>query len=254
MQTHPTDAIAPHPLLKRMPMMPDGEFEALAQDIGERGIEYPIQVVKLGGDVVAVDGRHRLRAAAQLGLTEVPVVFREADQAADIIIGQLVHRRHYPKGVIAYLVFPMLPKTAHGGDRKSRPIQSVLITKRVICRRYGFSEDLYDQAADVHEKFSAHPDLRDLYEPMLLAGEIGLGRLAAGLGGAIATKDKKKVVATPEKLIEGTLKQLEFRWAYWDKLGERQRRDTAEAIAAAISRAPEDVRVMVAMRLGKKGR
>jgi hypothetical protein len=49
------------------------EFEKLKADIAKNGIQEPIRYVENGGQKYIVDGHHRLRAARELGLTDVPV-------------------------------------------------------------------------------------------------------------------------------------------------------------------------------------
>jgi hypothetical protein len=49
------------------------EFEALKADIKANGIKEPIKYVEHGGRKYIVDGHHRLRAAQELGIREVPV-------------------------------------------------------------------------------------------------------------------------------------------------------------------------------------
>jgi hypothetical protein len=48
------------------------EYEALKADIKENGITNPIKYVEHNGVKYVVDGHHRLRAARELGLTDVP--------------------------------------------------------------------------------------------------------------------------------------------------------------------------------------
>jgi hypothetical protein len=48
-------------------------YDKLKADIAENGIKEPIRYVENGGQKYIVDGHHRLRAARELGLKEVPV-------------------------------------------------------------------------------------------------------------------------------------------------------------------------------------
>jgi ParB-like chromosome segregation protein Spo0J len=47
-------------------------MRALQEDIAENGIREPIRYVERNGVKYVVDGHHRLRAAQNLGLREVP--------------------------------------------------------------------------------------------------------------------------------------------------------------------------------------
>jgi ParB-like chromosome segregation protein Spo0J len=48
-------------------------FEALKQSIARNGIRDPIKYVEANGRRYVVDGHHRLRAARELGIDNVPV-------------------------------------------------------------------------------------------------------------------------------------------------------------------------------------
>ena len=65
-----------HPYEKN-PRFNDGAVEAVANSIKEFGFQQPIVVDK---DLVVVVGHTRLKAAEQLGLTEVPVVISGGDR------------------------------------------------------------------------------------------------------------------------------------------------------------------------------
>jgi hypothetical protein len=78
----PPDAEAPRDLTRRptraggyqmLPPMAPAQFEALKTDIAERGVLTPIDVDEHGH---ILDGHHRLRACAELGVTDYPVFVR----------------------------------------------------------------------------------------------------------------------------------------------------------------------------------
>ena len=62
-----------HPLNEALiPPMKIDELEALKASIKEHGIKHPLQVLK--GTNLVIDGRNRLKAARELGLSKVPIV------------------------------------------------------------------------------------------------------------------------------------------------------------------------------------
>ncbi len=61
-------------------------LEALAQSIRELGILQPLLVRMQEKDCVIVDGERRHRAAIKAGLTTVPVIVKDKDLAAEVII------------------------------------------------------------------------------------------------------------------------------------------------------------------------
>jgi N6-adenosine-specific RNA methylase IME4 len=88
-----------HPDSHLIPEMRPGEYASFLADIRERGVTVPIEVM---GRIV-LDGRHRLRAALDLGLPEVPV--REIDlrgeDSAAYIVKAACLRRHLTDDVLA---------------------------------------------------------------------------------------------------------------------------------------------------------
>jgi ParB family chromosome partitioning protein len=69
------------PLQPRKNFAPDALRE-LADSIREQGIVQPLIVRSRGGQLELIAGERRWRAAQLLGLTEVPVIIREADDRA----------------------------------------------------------------------------------------------------------------------------------------------------------------------------
>lgn len=73
--------------IRPCPFQPRKEFSAealreLADSIKEQGIVQPLIVRELNGHLELIAGERRWRAAQLLGLTEVPVIVREADDRA----------------------------------------------------------------------------------------------------------------------------------------------------------------------------
>ncbi len=56
-----------------LPPLTDEEFESLKADIAARGVMVPVELDERG---VVLDGHHRLRACAELGITEYPTIIR----------------------------------------------------------------------------------------------------------------------------------------------------------------------------------
>ena len=75
------DRIRPCPLQPRKDFSPDALRE-LADSIKEQGIVQPLIVRERNGHLELIAGERRWRAAQLLGLTEVPVILRQADDRA----------------------------------------------------------------------------------------------------------------------------------------------------------------------------
>ncbi len=249
-----------HSLVRNLPRWPDGspEMAALAGDIAGRGIDQPLIVTetdaggKTPGYYYLLDGRHRMLAARQAGIEEVPVIVRPEEDAVGIVIGSLVQRRHYNKGALAYLCYPVLAAAAEIGvrNRASHLMQGTKRPKSTestygdledVCARCGFGRDLYFQARKVHEVFERRPDLREEYEARILSGEIGLGACVAGLAGKESTEGAPRQDRGPEQLLFAAFEALSTRFSRWDRLEGSTRRAVADRAVETVLGLPEEV-------------
>jgi hypothetical protein len=79
-----------HPIAGEMPAMSDAEYARLRDDIERHGLIQPITIYQ----GMVLDGRHRLRAANEIGLTSVAAVAYVGDDPEGYSIQQNVMRRH----------------------------------------------------------------------------------------------------------------------------------------------------------------
>lgn len=66
-------------------------YEAFVADVRERGIVVPLAISPSG---MVLDGHHRLRAAAALGLSHVPVVVVDPEDEVEYLLLAALRRRH----------------------------------------------------------------------------------------------------------------------------------------------------------------
>lgn len=183
----PLEKLLWHPLVETMPRWADdsAELRALAQDIGDRGIDQPIIVCSTvngqeDGFLYVIDGRHRHMGAKRAKLAEVPVIVVPEADAPEIITQSIVQRRHYTKGALAYMLAPMLeathqaaaqrrfknliPDAANRGksfvsaSETRKPTQSGYGKFEDFVRSLGFSDDLLRQARAVRTHFAKSDD------------------------------------------------------------------------------------------------
>jgi hypothetical protein len=85
------DCPRPHPLANLIPEMLRDEYCELVADIKANGLKQPIMLY--GGMIL--DGRHRAKACAELGITPTTVEFAGSEQEAKALVLSLnVQRRH----------------------------------------------------------------------------------------------------------------------------------------------------------------
>lgn len=83
-----------HPLAAAIPEMRQAEWRAFLEDVQERGVLEPLRLAADGTTVL--DGRHRLRAARELGIEAVPTALAvcEPGDEAGFMLRAALHRRH----------------------------------------------------------------------------------------------------------------------------------------------------------------
>ncbi len=85
--------LKPHPLAHLIPDMRVSEWRDFYADVAMRGIKVPLEIL---ADGTVLDGRHRLRAAIELGMKEVPIVDAplNGDNPEAYMLKAAVLRRH----------------------------------------------------------------------------------------------------------------------------------------------------------------
>ena len=84
-RTIPVGAIVPNPLQPRKSLS-DAELDELSASIGEHGLLQPLLVRGGPGRYELVAGERRLRSVQRLGWPEVPVIVREVDDEALLVL------------------------------------------------------------------------------------------------------------------------------------------------------------------------
>jgi N6-adenosine-specific RNA methylase IME4 len=129
--------------------MRPGEWTAFLADVADHGIATPLDITPAG---VVLDGRHRLRAATELGLGRVPVRVVAPPDETGYILRAALQRRHLNPSQIAAIVVGL--DDYHHTLQKSRDRQRANLrhtteaatlppptdeTLDALARRYGIS-------------------------------------------------------------------------------------------------------------------
>ena len=278
----PLALISHHPATGHVPLSPEDseEITILVRDIQERGVDQPIMVVpdKLKGLWLLVDGRHRFAGAKQAGLSEIPAIVRKESEVPGIILSSLVLRKHFTKGALAYIAYPLvaekLCKEGGNGANQYRTIEQPSIESTVahlpretgkpdpfsdsdtpfsaelLGEQFGFGRDLFFQAKRLHEIFAQDAAYKARIEPHILSGETGLGAAIAGFAGKATTKG---VTPTAAKylllnargqcagLMPKALITLENGFKQWPKLDLTARARLKERWDKLCAALPEDL-------------
>lgn len=257
--------LSPHHLNRAMPRLSPGmpEWQALFDDIRDRGIQTPIQVVN---GTKVVDGETRRLVAVAIPLATVPVVDVPEDQGVTTLVEHLCLQKHLTKGQRAYISYHL----AKGLETESKARRMAKLKKGqspmpiesasgnigdfgTFCERFGFSRDLFEQARKLHAAFEADPSLREQFEPRILDlnEPHGLGAVWAGIAGKHSTEGREKQ-PNPEIALEDwtdgvqAIDKVARKWP-------RLRREARPEIVAAWTRVavswPRDLRLELAAAL-----
>ena len=79
-----------HPLSAAFPAMSDEDFQALKDDIEVNGQREPVMLF----EGMVLDGWHRYRACAELGLSVEKFTFSATDDPVAFVLSHNLHRRH----------------------------------------------------------------------------------------------------------------------------------------------------------------
>jgi hypothetical protein len=102
-----------HPAAAVFPMLPDDELDALAADITEHGLRYPL-IVK---DEHLIDGRNRREACRRAGI-EPQVAELNGDDPVAYIVSTNINRRNMTRGQRAMALAKLYPEPEKGGRGK----------------------------------------------------------------------------------------------------------------------------------------
>lgn len=181
------------------------ENDALWASLDRDGIIEPIKAYRVGRKWVTADGRHRLEWANARSIAKVPLIEISESQAAAIIEGTVMGRRHWTKGQRAYMGVMLHPEVC--GVTKGRPEKSdsigIIANATELAKRLGISADTVSQACELYRLFFSpgskpgSPEAIEAaakkakYEMSIWAGA-GLGAVLAGIGGGKSTEDQPR--------------------------------------------------------------
>ena len=114
-----------HPAAALLPELSDTEYAALHEDIKRHGVLNPVYI---DPEHRILDGRHRLRAAHELGIACPTVVYDGLDPIG-FVLSQNLHRRHLTTSQRAMVAAKI------ANLREGRPSKNTLQTCRVSTKQ-----------------------------------------------------------------------------------------------------------------------
>ncbi|BET67180.1 hypothetical protein ASA1KI_20980 [Opitutales bacterium ASA1] len=252
------DGLVPHELLAHIPERSneDPDYLRLYADIAANGIHTPAIID--GADRILC-GRHRVRIARKLRI-DLPVRIVPADQAASIILSELVLARHLPKGALAYVAVPLLdPVLEAGRERRLRNLQQgqspkvdsvdfraemgPAATARDLAVRYGFSYDTFVQARRLRELLDEIPALqaREI-ERQLFSGELGLGYAITAATNVRRNAERPSKLDKRQEHARLFLTGWKRTLLHWNQATEEQRAEISRELRAMSAEVTPELR------------
>lgn len=221
-----------------IPTLPEDSegYGAILTSIQTEGIREPLKCVVEGKVLLVLDGIHRLSIAETLGISELPYIAVEPEDAITVVCASLI-RAGWSKSALAYRMWPMFAASAckNGGNRKSAGNHFPLVSADEIARKIGVSEKLVDQAKHVHAHFAKNSNLRNEQEGRILTGSLPLHRAGP------YTKKTDKPGILPIRAIESSLARLPKSFRAWSEVPNQDRERAKNRLASVLHQLPKDV-------------
>ena len=172
----PTSAPFPfpeHPLSSLFPRMPERDYEALRDDIAQHGQQTPIALTPSGE---LLDGAHRARACAELGITPQTITLDiDPGQYQDFVVSANLNRRHLSDSDRALVAARLAERTA----TIPQAAEQLRVSQRQVSRA---------------KLVTPHPEL---------ARAVAEGKLALSAASAAATEAPDHIDAAAAELRAG---------------------------------------------------
>ena len=189
------------------------EYERFEKSIADDGILSPLLVAP---DMTVISGHQRLKAAINLGLSKVPVMIKddaesETDKTRLLLAANFGRLKNDPvKQAKVFKEYESLRGVSgRGGDRKSKPNNSVLISQKDIANELGVSVDTIQ---NIKRLADLDPDLQELISSGKVTPTTGYKVIAK-----LSTEEQSQLFAALPKDVKLSQKEVQ---EYVDELKE----------------------------------
>jgi predicted GTPase len=135
------DEVEIHELAHLTPTMTDARFKALKNSIAELGQKLPIIMYR----GKCIDGRHRVKAFRELGLTEIDAISENSQMSMDdikeVVLNGYEQRRHQTPTQSAIMAYREWEGYKRSGEK---------VNQGAIAEKYGVSLKLLSRAKQLH--------------------------------------------------------------------------------------------------------
>lgn len=258
------EQVKEHPAHIDLPQSQE-QFEALVQDIKERGMVSRLVCVASGEDYHVLCGNQRLKAAIRLGWDEVPVeVVKSIDPVSMMLADNIVGRTR-TKSAIAVQVFlyhkDTLLKAGAPEDRKTKGLlkdhpskkspfgqnpngETLGISAISLSEKYGFDEHLLGDLEEIWRGCDGCETEKGkgIWEDVvraILVDEVSIPRCRAGFGGKVATLGKKRKETDFGGLAIKASVSLGTAWRNWERMDPAGQEVCIERFCESLEAIPD---------------
>lgn len=252
-----------HPDIEAVPGLARDEYESLLADITDNGIQHPLTVDRSGQ---VLDGRHRLRAALDLAIEQVPVLVEEevASPRLYALRSALKARNLTKSGKVLTLFLAHPDLQRNGIDKRSgnlkkgaeapKSTQSISgnigenATFMSLADEYGVPQDYFTILAKFNR--TATEDDWAYAVDAIINDELSITRLRAATGGR-EQLGKKRGAPKYNKIAKRSAKSLlnvfkEWGAIEWVRGKDDEHEITMKALSNAFAVMPPEVRAVTA--------
>ena len=205
-ETLPTAELHDHPQAELIPPMRGGEYAVLVADIGERGIAVPLEVNSRGE---VLDGRHRLRAAGELGLESVPVRVVESEDELAYILRAAINHRHLDASQRAALALELDEHTQRREEARARRLANLRRGPDVatLPHRGERTREIAARSAGVSPRTIQDAETVRLHDPVLFE-QVRQGRLPAHVAARSVRRAQRDSTLVSPPLPDGAFELI----------------------------------------------
>jgi len=277
-----------HPLLQRIPELPYDceERQALKESLRSHGLKQPLLVQ--GREII--DGRHRYDAAMSLNWQTIACVEVEGP-VVDVILDSVAQRRHFSKGALAWMAYPLLESyiqagverriehlkqypNENGGSTVGALSATTGKASEIVAKKIGVSARLMRQAGELEDILAKNGEtmstngqetFREWAERVVFIGEedesgnrksMGLGRVIAGLAGkeSVIKGIQQKGLRKRSQRHEQIIKHFQGthqHFTYWIEMEPEARIEVLNAIPEQVVNWPNELLVRLDSEIKK---
>lgn len=246
-----------HPDAGAVPELSDSQYQALRASIDRHGMFDPILI---DGSNRVIDGRHRLRAAIELGMEGVPVARVSVGDVALAACDAAVARRNLTASgrvLVLFLAHPALKRGAadrrHANLKRGAKLPDVIPVTSGESKEFATFETLADRYGVPREYFSTLAAIEDrcgaeewhAVQAAILGNEASIPALNAGIGGKAATKGKKRSDPQYHIIAPRAVVTIGNSFKSWNKIPQDGRQRVLAEMRTALQATPDAVRALI---------